>query len=791
MWRFPAVGPFFWSEPLAPPVQSEGCISFGEFELDRRTAELRRNGLPLKLQPQPARVLVILASRAGEVVTRQELAAQVWGADTYVDFEHGLNFAIRQIRSVLQDDAENPRYLETVTKRGYRFIAPVKFNGHVSPQEVPATSTALPEGDHRNRRLLVFGAIATVVLIALAAFWYARRDRGPTNRPPIVIGGFVNRTGDSVFDQALREGLSVQLEQSPYLRFISDEQVRETLLLMRRPANSDLTPELAREVCQRVNAAVTFGGSIDLIGSRYALTLRATECATGEVLASAQSEANDKSHVLDAVTKLAAEMRVKLGEPLSSVRQYNVPLASVTTSSLEALRCYTEGIQSLARNFDYTEAISWFQKAIELDPSFAAAYWAIGDSYAVLGETKLAADYTRKAFELRERVSVREKALIEANYYYYVLGDVERARRSCEFLSKLYTFNADTHNSLAVFAESVGKFDVGLAEYKEALRLAPERSFLYRDVAYTYLIMERAAEAAEVVKSSRKPDLDADLATLNYSLAFYRGDREDMTRQLAAAAAQPEVENLLLAMEADTAAYGGELRKARALSRRAAESASRTGRKETAAMYEAVAALREAMYGNPALARQWKSSEPNASMGRDVIYAQALAFLYAGDAKRGQALTDEIGRRFPEDTVVNCNYMPALRARLALLRADSQAAIEILSHTGQCEFGVPVYSYYNWPNLYPAYVRGEAYLAANRAPEAAAEFEKIIAHRGLVLNEPIGALAQLQLGRAYKLAGDIAKSRAAYEHFLSLWKQADADVPLYNRAKVEFSNLQK
>ncbi len=741
--------------------KSRERVVFGDYQLDCRTGELRRNGDTLKLQPQPAKVLSILASRAGEVVTREELAEQVWGSDTNVDFEHGLNFAIGKIRAVLGDDADSPSFLETIPKRGYRFIAPVTTNGHAALPVAVA-----PEAKMRSWRMAVVASVVVIILGVAALVWRLLPVRGLAPKAAIVLGDFVNRTGDVVFDQTLRQGLSVQLEQSPFLRFVSDDDIHDTLRMMGRATDSALSPEIAREVCQRTNATVTFAGSIDQIGTRYALNLRAVECANGNLLASSETEASDKDHVLDSLSKLASDIRGKLGEPLSSVRQYDVPLASVTTPSLQALRCYTEGMQVLSSKFDYTGSLSWFQKAVELDPKFAMAYWSMGDVYAILGETNAAIEDTRKAFELREGVSQRENALIEANYYYYVLGDVEKARRACEFLGKVYPFSQDAHNSVAVFAETVGQYDVGLAEYQEALRLAPRRR----------------AEAM---------NLDANLAAVRYSIAFYRGDQAEMSRQVAHASGKPEIENLLLALDADSAAYAGQLGRARELSRRAAESAEREGKRETSALYYSASAVREALLGKAERARENASIASKYPGGRDVAFGNALSFLYGGDLKQGQSATEDLAKRFPEDTIVNCNYLPTLKAKIAILQAKPQQAVDLLASAEPCELGLPVYSYYNWPNLYPAYVRGEAYLAGHRASEAAAEFEKVLGHRGLVLNEPIGVLAHLQLGRAYVMSGDLTKARAAYRMLFDAWKDADPDIPSLMQAKSEYGKLFK
>jgi DNA-binding winged helix-turn-helix (wHTH) protein/tetratricopeptide (TPR) repeat protein len=754
---------------------------FGPFRLDPGERLLARQGTPVALTPKAFDTLLLLVENSGHLLKKEELLSRVW-PDVFVE-EVNLAQNISLIRKALDGKGiDGEHYIETVPKMGYRFIAPVISNGH---KALPPVEVA--ESKRATWKVVV---PALVLVLGLAGLtWYLFRPRPPAEKAPIVLGEFVNRAGDAVFDRTLRQGLSVQLEQSPFLRFLSDDQIHETLRMMGRATDAELSPDIAREVCQRSNAAVTIAGAIDLIGTRYALNLRAVDCANGDLLASTETQAQDKNHVLDALSKLASDMRGKLGEPLSSVRRYNVPLARVTTPSLEALRCYTEAMQLLSKNFDYAASLSWFQKATEVDPKFAMAYWAIGDVYAILGETNSAVEHTRKAFELREGTSEREKALIEANYYYYVLGDVEKARRACEFLSKLYPFSEDAHNSVAVFAEAVGEYDVGLTEYQEALRLAPRSSFLYRDVAYTYLALNRVEDASAVLQKAHTMDSDANLAAVLYGIAFYRDDRGKMESQASSAAGKPEIENLLLALDADTAAYFGQLGKARALSQRASESAERAGKRETSALYYVSSAVREALMGNANRAQKLATIARKYPAGRDVVYGIALASLYADDLKGGQAATEELAKRFPEDTVVRCNYLPALRAKLALAHASPDHAIDVVAAAQPCEFGLPSYSYYNWSNLYPAYVRGEAYLAAHRGAEAAAEFEKILAHRGIVLNEPIGALAHLQLGRARALSGDIARACSAYQDFFTLWKDADPELSVLKQAKAEYAKL--
>ncbi len=553
--------------------------------------------------------------------------------------------------------------------------------------------------------------------------------------------------------------------------------------MMERPANTRLTPEITREVCQRTSSAAALDGSIALIGARYTLILKAVNCVNGELLSATEAQANDKSHVLDALGKAASEMRSRLGESISTVQKYNTPLEQATTSSLEALQAYNFG-----GNADNdAAALAFLRRAIQLDPNFAMAYWQMSVPYTIIGESALAAKSARKAFELRAGLSEREKLNIEVNYYFSI-GDLTNARRSAEVGAQTYPRELFCSN-LGSISNALGQYEAGLKYHLEALRLVPNDPIAYRHVAFTYLLLNRVEEAEATGKQAQAKVLDSRLAPVLYGIAFYRDDTSEMARQAASATGKANDGELLLAMQADTAAYFGHLRKAQEFSRQAADSAGRAGEKETAAGYYAVSALREALVGNADRAREQATLAKGRPSGRDMDYGLALALAYAGDASRAQALADDFGTRFPEDTVVQFNYLPTLRAKLALLRSNSQQALDSLQAAAPYELGLPALSFYNWPNLYPVYVRGEAYLAAHQGREAAAEFRKILDHRGIVLNEPIGALAHLQLGRAYAMLGDTAKSRAAYQDFLSLWKDADPDIPILKQAKVEYAKL--
>ncbi|MGB4785288.1 MAG: winged helix-turn-helix domain-containing protein, partial [Candidatus Acidiferrum sp.] len=618
-------------------MRTEGTeiLRFGVFEVDLRAGEVRKQGVRIKLQEQPFQVLTQLLKRPGEVVTREELRAQLWPSDTFVDFDNGLNTSINKLREALGDSADSPRFIETLPRRGYRFIAPVTGVDGKTRETATGVST---DARKRNRKIVATVAIAVLAVgIAGGLLWRARQARHLTEKDTIVLGDFANSTGDAVFDGTLREGLSVELEQSPFLSFVSEEGIQQTLRMMKRPANTRLTPEITREVCQRTSSAAALDGSIALIGTRYNLILRAVNCASGDLLASTEVQANDKSHVLDALGKAASEMRRRLGESLSTVQKYNTLLEQATTRSLEALQAYSLGFRTFWGAGDGAAAMPFFQRATELDPNFAMAYWGLANTTA---DNTLTAESARKAFELRAGLSEREKLLIEILYYYTVTGDLMKGRRSCEIGVQMYPRDAVFLGYLPLFSNALGEYEAGLKQSLEESHRPSALGSTYRDLVLSYLLLDRIKEAESVAEEARAKRQDSDLATVLYGIAFYRDDTAGMARQVTRARGVPEDEGLLSAMEADTAAYFGHLGKARELSRRAANSAELAAEKENAADYYAVAALREALFDNAVKARQQATAAKGRSTGRDLDYAVSLALVYAGDANQTQALAD-------------------------------------------------------------------------------------------------------------------------------------------------------
>jgi eukaryotic-like serine/threonine-protein kinase len=645
----------------------------------------------------------------------------------------------------------------------------------------------------KSNRWVALGA-ATIVIVGLAVggwLFFSRKAHSLTDKDTIVLADFDNKTGDAVFDGTLRQGLSVQLEQSPFLSLVSDQQIQQTLQMMDQKWDAKLTPEIAREICQRTGGAAVLNGSIAEIGTQYLLTLKAANCASGESLASSEAQASDKNHVLDALGKTASEIRNKLGESLSTVQKFDTPLEQATTPSVEALKAFSSG-RKVQRKEGDAAAIPFFKRAIEVDPKFALAYAWLGLVYVDIGEPSIAANYTRKAYELRDRTSESEKYFISARFHKEVTGNLETAEQTCKLWIQAYPRSSVPQDTLSgAIYPAVGQYEKGVEAGIEAIRLNPDYFASYALLMFNYISLNRLDEAKTTYEQALERKLKNPFFNVPlYQIAFLQNDAAGMAQQVARSAGTPGPEDELFGMAADTAAYSGRLRDAREFSHRAVDSAERAEEKEAAATYSALSSLREALFGNAQEARRRATLTIGRSAGRDVQYGAALALAYAADDKRAQTLADDLGKTFPEDTLVQFNFLPALRARLAVNRGNASEAIETLRAATPYELGQTTASTYGWTALYPVFVRGEAYLAAHQGVEAAAEFQKILDHRGIVLGGPIGALARLGLARAYAVQGDSTKAKAAYQDFLTLWKDADLDIPILIAAKAEYAKLQ-
>jgi serine/threonine protein kinase len=689
--------------------------------------------------------------------------------------------------------------LEKDQKLRYQSAADIRTDLQRLKRDSESARTAATAAETANepaRESTRWWAIAggVVLIIGLAAnvwLFFSRKAHALTDKDTIVLADFTNKTGDPVFDGTLRQGLSVQLEQSPFLSIISDQQIQQTLTMMEQKPDEKLTPEIARELCQRIGSTAVLDGSIAQIGTPYLLTVKAINCSNGETLASSETQASDKNHVLDALGKTASEMRGKLGESLSTVQRFDTPLEQATTPSLEALKTFDSAIKAHATVGDEA-AIPLYKHAIELDPNFALAYSWLQIAYTDIGEPTIAAGYAQKAYDLRNHASEAEKYFIMSRYYKAVTGNMEKAEQVCQLWIQAYPRMAMPHTHLSgSIYPMTGQYEKGIEHGQEAIHLSPNFSPSYVLSMSDYIALNRLDEAKATYEQALKRNLkNSSFPLLLYQIAFLEKDTAGMAQQAARSAGKPGIEDLLTANEADTAAFYGRLKKARELSRQAVDTAERADKKEAAATHLAKSALREALFGNEDEARRGADLAMEHSAGVDVQYGSALALAYAGDDSQAQKLTEDLGQRFPEATIVQFNYLPTLRARSAIRRGRAPEALETLRAATPIELGFSTYSPYRWTGLYPVFVRGEAYLAAHQGSEAVVEFQKILDHRGIVLNSPIGALAHLQLGRAYATQGDTAKARAAYQEFLTLWKDADPDIPVLKHAKAEYVKLQ-
>jgi DNA-binding winged helix-turn-helix (wHTH) protein len=789
-------------------VQTQPGIvyQFGPFEVNAAAGELLKNGRRIKLQEQPCRLLVALLENPGEVISREELRSRLWPGDTFVDFDGSLRVAVGKLREALDDDADDPRYIETIPKRGYRFLVTEVRRVGPAPEGAEREAAKL-SGDAGRADLeplkasaratgwwVVAGAAILMIGIGLAVgsrMSFPHKVHALTDKDTIVLADFANATGDPVFDGTLRQGLSVQLEQSPFLSIVSDEKIQQTLVLMDQPADAKLIPAIAREVCQRTESAGVLDGLIAKIGTQYLLTLKAVSCESGKTLASTEAQAMDQNHVLDALGKASVEIRNKLGESLSTIQKFDTPLEQATTPSLKALKAFSSGMQTM-RTKGPDEAMPFFKHAVELDPNFAVAYAYLGVIATTSLEPSLSVDYRTKAYELRDRASEAEKYWIIAAYHKGVTGNIPKAIEACDLWIQDYPRSELPHLYLgAAVLPVVGQYERAVEESTAGVRLRPDFPLAYAFGIRAYTVTNRFDEAKATYAQSLERKLHTPyIDSVMYFLAFAQDDRAAMAQHAAKVESLPKWEHQILNMEGDTAAYSGHLEGAREFSRRAIDRAQNAGEKDAAALYSGTSGLREAWFGNTGEARRRATLAIKLSTGRDLQYIAALAFAYARDDARAKALADDLGKSFPEDTIVHFNYLPSVRARLALNKGDVSGALEGLGVAARYELGATRAIDLDWTAMFPVFVRGEAYLAARRGSEAAGEFQKILDHRGLVLNQPIGALAHLGLGRAYVLQGDTVKAKAAYQDFLTLWKDADPDIPVLQQAKAEYAKLQ-
>jgi DNA-binding winged helix-turn-helix (wHTH) protein/tetratricopeptide (TPR) repeat protein len=816
---------------------TQKLLRFGSFELNLATEELRKNGIPLKLSPQPFRILALLASSSGQIVTREEIRQQVWGGETYVDFEHGMNQCIKQIRTVLGDNTDNPVYVETLPRKGYRFLAPVSAKTIAAQPTVvesqsglrsalPATAGAAPVAmvdpgkatallpsevatpaivassapaavavelapavasvpattRPRNWLRLTLVTVMVIALIAGIVYWHSQRASALTEKDTIVLADFNNTTGDAAFNDTLKQALAIQLEQSPLLTVLSERKVIETMRLMNRPADQRITKEVAAEVCLRNNSKLLLEGSIAAIGDHYLITLKATNCQTGDSIASAVAEAENRNQVVKVLGEVGNQLRKKLGESRPSVEKFNTPLERATTSSLEALVAFTQAQKMLSQ----ASAIPYLKRALEMDPNFARAYASLGAVYHNLGDTKSEIENLNKAYELRDRVSQREQLQFEGYHYMLVTGQMEKAIETYSEWIQTYPEDPKPHATLGFIYTQLGRYKKAEIEMLEGIRLSGHSDY---NLIGVYVCLNRLDDAQALLEQARRRDDSPFLRELTYSLAVLRGDNAAMQEQLAWAMGRPGEEDRLLSAQSDTEAYYGRIAKARQLSAGAVQSAKHAEVQEAAAEWRANEALREAETGNSVGARQRAAEALALNTEPDVEVKAALALARAGDAGRAQKLVDKLNHELPLDTMTQNYWLPTIRAAIELGKFNPSEVIDILKVTTPYELGSTTAGVAAFGSLYPVYIRGQAYLQAGQGQQAAVEFQKMLDHRGIIGNFALGALAHLQLGRAQAMIGDQQAARKSYQDFFALWKDADPDVPFLEQAKAEYAKL--
>src|SRR5215471_5650024 len=815
--------------------------SFGSFRLDRANHCLWKDAERVSITPKAYDVLCHLVEHSGSLVTPDEMLEVIWG-DTYVNPEV-LRKYVLEIRKALGDKADDPKFVETVPKRGYRFIAPVCADQEpatsdageaitsstleITPPSAPSDDRQLEPsassgatsfirsgefwrvgvllGDRVLTRVRRMGWMVSIpfalviVLLAISSHFYLQRTPKLTDKDTIVLADFANSTGDPVFDDTLKTALNIALKQSPFWNVLPEGKIAATLNLMTRPASTALNPEVARELCQRAASKAYLAGSIASLGNQYVLVLKAVNCQSGDILAEVQATAAAKEKVLDTLSQAASKLRGEVGESLSTVQKFDVPLAEATTSSLEALKAYTVGGKA-ANEKGPAAALRYDQRAIELDPNFAMGYSDLGNDYYNLGETSRASEYFSKAFQLGGHASGWERLQIAADYYQNVTGELDQAARTLQEEIGSYPRRAPPYGDLGLVFAGLAQHEKAVEVTKLGLRLAPDSVAYYENLANDTLALQHFDETRGIIHEAQARKLEEfALHSALYALAFVDSDSAAMAEQQQWFVGKPE-ENFGLSLASDTEAYGGRLGKARELTRRAADSAMRAGRKENGAIWQAIAAQREAAYGYATEARQLAAEALKLAPTSQGTQAEAaLAFAMDGDAARAEASAQELRKRYPLDMQIQALWLPPIQARLALNKKNPDSALTALQAASPIEFGL-IQFVANPSCLYPTYFRGEAYLTARQGTEAAAEFQKILDHSGMVWNCWTGALAHLGLARANALqartskGGDADAARvralAAYKDFLALWKDADPDIPILKQAQAEYAKLQ-
>jgi serine/threonine protein kinase/Flp pilus assembly protein TadD len=693
---------------------------------------------------------------------------------------------LRNLKRKLEVDAEidrtvPPALRAAATRSGQS--APLTASGATAqatgPQSASSAEYIVNQVKlHKRAAIAILGALLLVGAVTIA--WYMKRTRAAalTEKDTILLADFVNTTGDAVFDGTLKQGLAVQLSQSPFLNLFPDPRVRQTLRLMGRSPDERVTPEIGREICQRQGLKALIAGTITSLGSHYALTLEAINSQSGEALAREQVEAESKEQVLKALSQATSRLREKLGESLSSIQRFDAPL-ELTTSSLEALKAYSLGYEQSSRG-KLLEAIPFYKRATELDPNFAYAYGGLAVQYSNTGQPKLAAECAEKAFALRDRVTELERLRISYFYYSFVTGELEKSIEVLELYRQTYPRDWRAHNNLSDRYTLIGQFEKAAESAREGIRLNPNGYVGYANLAEAFIRLNQLAEAKAVIEQAQQQRLDAiNFRTFLYQIGFVNGDQGGMQQQLSWASGKPD-EYFALDWQTQAAVFAGEWKQAQDLSRRAIELAGGNDAKENAAQYAAEAALRGAVLGQCTQTKAASTQALSLARNQVSLTRSALALALCGESSQAQSLEDELKTQYPKDTLVNSLWLPTVRAAQELPHGNAAQALDALQ---------PALRYEAAAEFWPQYVRALINLKLNKSTEAAVEFQKILDHRGQAPLSVLYPLADLGLARAATLQGDTSKARKAYQDFFALWKDADADIPILIKAKQEYEQL--
>jgi eukaryotic-like serine/threonine-protein kinase len=747
---------------------------FGVFEANSQTGEFLRKGVRIKLQEQPFRLLTLLLENPGEIVSRESVRQRLWPGNTFVEFDASLSVAVGKLREALGDDADNPRFVETIPRRGYRFLAPVQQTLHsLKTPETPSV-TASPQ-QQSSARTIALGIAVVIVVGTSIAYLMSRRQAPLSQRDSIVVGDFSNSTGDAVFDGSLRRAATVQLAQSPFFVILPDAKLEETLQGLGRPPDEKLTPTLAREVCQQAGAEAAVTGAISQHGTSYAIALEADRCVDGKSLASKEVTAAGKSDVLRSLGSAVVGLRLRLGESRDSLKEYGVPLEQATTNSLEALKAYQLGLELRARD-NSLKAIPAFKAAITLDPNFAMAYAQTGSAYSNSGETIAGSQYFKRAFELRSRTTEPERFYIAGRYFDIITGELEKASENYELWQQVYPDEWLAYNALANDANQLGRYETAIKAARHVVLLNPNHAFGYTNLALGLMGANRFDEAKAVCEEAVARRRDGQVIhTILYAMAF-------VDRNMKAPQSETNEPGMLY-VEAEGEAAQGKMKEASRLFRQNIAELRADGQSEGIANTLAYEALLSAVIGRTREARGMAAASLRLGRGQTVLGSNALVFALAGDAAQAKSIAEEFNRSYPLATLNMEVYAPMVQTVIAESRRLSAEEVTALMKPAlPYEFGQEA-------DLLPVYIRGQAYLAAGSGADAAKEFQKMLDHLGVDPVSPYISLAYLGLARADNLMGDKTKSLKAYEHFFQLWKNADNDIPILQTARREYRAL--